>query len=265
MFWLWIATAVALVMLALCVVAAARCPAGWKPWVCYQLGVCHAALFYHWRAANRSTIPEHGPALIVSNHTSPVDPVILWIRHFAEFQKPRLRLIAYMVAREYVIRRDPVGWVCRAMRSIPVAREGKDMAAVQAALRRLEQGELLGVFPEGRLNAASPDEQLLPGGTGVGWLALKSGVPVIPIFIRNAPRSDSMVMSFFRRTSVEVIYGDPIDLSSLANRRLTHVVVAEATNRIMKSLADLGGIRFTPVASEAKLREPVTSRESREI
>lgn len=234
---------------------------GWKVWFCYQIALWQAVLFCRWRANNVCTIPEHGPAILVSNHTSPVDPSLLWIRHFAQFRHPRLRVIGFMVAKEYVSRRDPVGWVCRVMESIPVARVGQDMAAVHASLRRLVEGGLLGVFPEGRLNVKSPNDRLLPGGTGVGWLALRSRVPVIPIFIHNAPRGQTMVRSFFRWTRVSVTYGQPIDLSQWDSVKLTHAVMAAATDRIMQSLAQLGGIDFTPLVVEAKLPQSVNSSE----
>jgi 1-acyl-sn-glycerol-3-phosphate acyltransferase len=192
----------------------------------------------------------------VANHSSPVDPVILWIRHFAEFPDRHMRVIGFMMAREYYLRRDPVGWVCRAMRAIPVERAGRDFGPVRTALKRLQQGQLIALFPEGRLNETTPDQQLLPGGTGVAWLALKSGVPVLPVFIHNAPRGRTMVSSFFIRTRTSVTYGPPVDLSRWADGRLTHLMLAEATNEIMRSLAALGNVQYTPVTRVRAERIP---------
>jgi 1-acyl-sn-glycerol-3-phosphate acyltransferase len=250
------------------IMSVARCGAGWRPWVCYCIARVYSAIMCRWKATNACTIPEFGPAIIVANHTSPADPVLLWIRHFASFKKKRLRVIGYLMAREYYDRRDFVGWVCRAMQSIPADRQGHDMAPVKEAFRRLQEGHLLGLFPEGRLNQETPDTQLLPGGTGVAWLALKSQVPLLPVFIHAAPRSKSMVKTFFVRTKTRVTYGVPIDLSAWSNSPLTHSVLAEATEVIMKAIADLGGISHrtanreriistaTPAASSLSIAPP---------
>jgi 1-acyl-sn-glycerol-3-phosphate acyltransferase len=232
-------------------VSAIRCEAGWRVWVCYQIARLHSLLISGWSASNKCIFPEDGPAIIVANHTSPVDPVIIWIRHFSGFRRKRLRVIGYMMAREYYERRDIVGWACRAMQSIPVERTGRDSLPVKAALIRLEAGHLLGLFPEGRLNTSSPDSCLLPGGTGVAWLALKSGVPVLPVFIHNAPRDRSMVKAFFRRTTPRITYGEPMDLSAWAGRRLSHELLAEVTDQIMQAIARLGSVQFTPVSRSA--------------
>ncbi len=222
---------------------------GWGVWLCYQVAKAHAFIFARWMARNPCTIPEHGAAIIVSNHTSPVDPSLLWIRHFSGFRKKQLRVIGFMMAREYYDRRDIVGWACRTMQAIPVERAGRDMGPVKNALVRLEEGKLLGLFPEGRINDQTPDERLLAGGTGVAWLALKSRVPVLPVFIHNAPRGRTMVSSFFVCSRTSLTYGKPVDLSEWYDRKLTRNTLAEATDRIMESLAALGQLAHTPVAA----------------
>lgn len=243
--WILAGAATALVVAAL---RAATCPAGWQAWVCYQIALLHRTFFARCKMSNACPFPETGPAIIVANHTSPVDPVLLWHRHFAQFRKPHLRVIGFMMAKEFYQQNVIMRWVCRALESIPVERSGRDMAPTRAALKRLENGQLLGIFPEGRLNRVTPDQRLLPpGGTGVAWLAIRSKAPVIPVFIRNAPRRNSMLRSFFVRTNVTVIYGEPIDLSAWYDKKPGHVELAEVTDLIMKTIAELGGISFAPV------------------
>lgn len=227
------------------------CPAGWRAWLLYQVTRVYCPLLFRWRAANACTIPEHGAAIIVSNHTSPVDPVLLWMGHFRQFGQPRIRVIGYMMAGEYFLIRGPVGWVFRAMESIPVTRSGRDTGGVRAALRRLSEGKLLGMFPEGRINVVTPDTRLLRSGSGAAWLALKSQAPVIPIFIRNAPRGRGMITSFLKPSRTELIYGTPVDLSEFLEKRPTTEILTQVTDRIMASLAELGGVDFTPAARPA--------------
>jgi len=219
-------------------------------WLCYLLATMFSRFFFHWKCENECPIPEHGPAIVVANHTSPVDPVILWIRHFANFKRRRLRVIGYLTAREYCNMWGPVGWICTAMQSIPVARAGRDMAPVKTALERLQEGRLMGLFPEGRINTKSPSGKLLRPGTGAAWLALKSRAPVIPIYIRDSPRSDSMAKCFLVQTQTTVVYGKPIDLSPWLDEKPTRVLLAEVTNHIMAELARLGGVEFTALSAD---------------
>lgn len=239
---------VALLMVAIASIRAATCSAGWRVWVCYQITVIHEMLFARCKTVNACPFPETGPAIIVANHTSPVDPALIWHRHFANFKKPRLRVIGFMMAREFYEKRGIIHWVCRTMESIPVERSGRDMKPIRKALKRLEAGHLLGLFPEGRLNVESPDQRLLPGGSGVAWLALKSKVPVIPVFIRNAPRAKSIIAPFLIRTHATLIYGEPIDLSAWYDKKPGHAELQKVTDLIMMKLAQLGGLEFTPNA-----------------
>jgi 1-acyl-sn-glycerol-3-phosphate acyltransferase len=227
---------------------ARRCSAGWRVWLCYQIVEIHRFLFTRCTATNQCTYPEQGPAIIVANHTSPVDPMLLWTRHFAQFNKPRLRVIGFMMAKEYYDSSRIIRWVSNVMESIPVERSGRDMAPIREALRRLQNGHLLGLFPEGRLNVTSPTEQLLPGETGVAWLALRSGAPVIPVFICNAPRCNSMVGMFFKPTRATLTYGPPIDLSKWKSNKPSHADLVEVTDLIMDTLAEMGGLRTSPTS-----------------
>ena len=227
---------------------AITCPAGWKVWLFYRLACLHSFLFTHCTAANACTFPETGSAIIVANHSSPADPMLLWLGHFAQFKRPRLRVIGFMMAREYYLLNRLLTWMCRAMESIPVERAGQDMAPIREALRRLQDGHWLGLFPEGGINVEAPDERLRPGGTGVAWLALKSKAPVIPVYIRNAPRSTSMVRVFFKRTHTTLTYGPPVDLSQWQRQKPSHRDLIEVTDKIMQSIADLGGLQITPAS-----------------
>ncbi len=225
---------------------ATACSAGWQIWLLYRVADLHSFLFTRCTATNACTFPEHGAAIIVANHTSPADPLLLWTGHAARFKKHHLRVIGFMMAKEYYVLNGILTWLCRTMQSIPVERAGRDMAPIRDALRRLQDGHLLGLFPEGGINDEAPDEQLRAGGTGVAWLALKSKAPVIPVFIGHAPRSESMVGVFFKRTRTTLTYGPPVDLSPWQNSKASHSDLIEATDRIMQSIADLGDIRFTP-------------------
>ena len=82
--------------------------------------------------------------VVVANHISAMDPVILQI------SSPR-RIIHFMMAKEYY-EKKPWYWLYKAFGTIPVNRSGTDIAAVRAALRVLKDEKVIGLFPEGRIS-----------------------------------------------------------------------------------------------------------------
>lgn len=228
--------------------------AGWGAWVLNAVNQLYLGLGFHWRANRRCPFPLDGPAIVVANHCSPVDPQIVWKGGGCSGR--RLRYIQFLTAKEY-FDVPVVGWICRTVEAIPVSRQGNDTGPVRAALRQLEQGAWIGVFPEGRINRHR--DTLLPGDTGVAWLALKADVPVYPAFIHNAPRGQTMVQSFFHFQRVTVSYGDAIDLSAYRSRRKSADVLQEVTDLLMSRLAELGDVQYQPAAREPTMESEPAS------
>jgi 1-acyl-sn-glycerol-3-phosphate acyltransferase len=188
---------------------------------------------------------------VIANHRSPVDPMMVWTNHHfrggAAGGSRNIRVTGFLTASEYC---NVAGmrWLVRTMRSIPVDRDGRDMAPAREALRRLKNGELVGLFPEGGINWGT---RLRSANPGVAFLALKSRVKVYPVFIHDAPQPvTSMVAPFIRRSRVRVTYGEPIDLSKFHSRKTTPELLDEVTDLIMSRLAKTGGVDYTPVGAE---------------
>lgn len=117
-----------------------------------------------------SPLPATGPVLLVSDHTSFSDPMVL----AATAGRP----IIFLTARE-IYQRLPLRWLCQAVNYIPVSRGTEDVGAVRAMLRALRQGEVVGIFPEGGIDEYREES----GHLGVGYLALKTSAPVVPAAI----------------------------------------------------------------------------------
>lgn len=231
-----------------------RCRDGFSVWLLYVTQRLYSGLVFRWRANNGPCpLPAEGPGLIVANHRSPIDPLMIWTNHHlrgsANGKSRNIRVPGFLTASEYCDVRG-LRWIVHTMQSIPVDRNGQDMAPTREALRRLKDGHLVGIFPEGGINWGT---RLLPGNSGVGFLALRANVPVFPIFIHDAPQpKTSMVDPFVHRCRVRVTYGEPIDLSAYQGRRKTPEVLGEVTDLIMSRLADLGGVDYTPASQDTK-------------
>ncbi|MFT4557734.1 MAG: 1-acyl-sn-glycerol-3-phosphate acyltransferase [Porticoccaceae bacterium] len=240
------------IAVALVVRSIRRCRDGWGVWLLYVIQRLYGGLIFRWRCNNGpSTLPAEGSGLIVANHRSPIDPMMIWTNHHlrgdSTGESREVRVAGFLTASEFC---DVPGmrWLVRTMRSIPVNRNGQDMAPTREALRRLKNGELVGVFPEGGINWGT---RLRSANPGVAFLALKSKVKVYPVFIHDAPQPvNGMVDPFVSRCRVRVTYGDPIDLSEFHGQKPRPELLNKVTDLIMSRLAETGGVDYTPVGME---------------
>jgi 1-acyl-sn-glycerol-3-phosphate acyltransferase len=236
-------------ILAGCVLAAFGLSlAGWIVWkvrrsplspvqsLLYALVYAIARVLWRLRIHGRFPVAPAQGAVIVCNHRCPLDPA------FIAMTVPRV--VHWMVAREYC-EFLPFRRLLRLCGSIPVTRGGADASATKAAIRLVEQGELVGVFPEGRLNTT--EQRLLPGWPGASIIALKARAPVIPCYIHNAPYDGTTLGCLLMPATVRLEIGRPIDLSEYFDRDDQREAIDEITLRILGAIAQLGDDRsFQP-------------------
>lgn len=184
-----------------------------------------------WRTEVIGQLPMDSAAVIVANHRSSVDPAFI--------QTCVRRVVYWMVAREYC-QAPVIGALLRAFQVIPVGRGGIDTAATKQAIRLAREGGLVGMFPEGRINQ-QPDLLLLPGRPGAALVALRARVPIIPVFIFDAPYDGTALGPLKMRAKVRVKIGQPIDLSEYFGREKEDGVLQEITLRAMRAMAAIAG------------------------
>jgi 1-acyl-sn-glycerol-3-phosphate acyltransferase len=185
-----------------------------------------------WRARASGPLPlaPNEGGVIVCNHRSPADPLFLYLT--------TLRVVHWMVAREYTV--HPAGaWFFRACQTIPVNRGGIDTGSTKAAIRQVENGGLVGLFPEGRINTT--ERVLLPGRPGAAMIALKARAPVVPCYVKGSPYRGSILGCLLIPAKVEVVVGPRIDLSDYFDRGTDRAVLQELTRRFLREIAELAG------------------------
>lgn len=171
------------------------------------------------------TIPRHGAAIVVANHNSTLDPFVL------TSTSPN-RIPGFMIAVEFT--KIPFfASLVRAIECIPVTRSGQDTGSVKSALRHLQDGKLLGLFPQGGVR--DPNEAIKVR-DGVGMLALRSGAPVIPAYVSGIRYSDSTIKPFLQRHKAVVRYGEPVDLSEFKGREKDRDAYKQASEKIMNAI-----------------------------
>ncbi len=123
---------------------------------------------------NREYLSVDGPYILISNHLSGLDPVC--VAHAVKKEE-----ITFLAKKE-VMKGRLAGALLRAVHVISVDRHNFDMAAMRACTQALRGGQVLGIFPEGTRHKKGNMEELE---AGVALLALRSGVPVVPIYIHG--------------------------------------------------------------------------------
>jgi 1-acyl-sn-glycerol-3-phosphate acyltransferase len=171
-------------------------------------------------------VPPSGPALIVSNHQSILDPPLIG-------GATRRRI--YFLAKAELFRIPVFGWLLRALHARPVRREGSDPRALKTAARLLKEGKALLVFPEG---TRSLDGRLGEGKPGVGMLAVTSGAPVVPAYVSGTLEALPKGAAWPRRSQVSVIFGPAIHFKAQigAGRKERY---REAADEMMRGIAQL--------------------------
>ncbi len=196
----------------------------------YALNYILVRCLWRTRIIGAPAVPPDRGAIFVCNHRCPLDPA------FIALSVPRV--IHWMVAREYY-EYPPFRPVLQLCGAIPVRREAVDLAATKAAVAVLRQGGLVGILPEGRINDTA--ELLLPGQLGAAWLALRTGVPIVPCYIQGAPYDGTTLGCLLTPAKVTLRIGQPIDVSPYLARRGDREVLEELTRRLLCAIAELAG------------------------
>lgn len=154
---------------------------------------------YHRLSADHLPLPETGPALVVSNHVSGLDPLLL----IAASRRPLRFIIA---AEQY--HRFGLHWLFKAVGCIPVDRKGRPERAFRAALRALERGEVVALFPHGAIHLDShPPRPLKPGFVRMARLA---DCPIYPVRIEGVRGEGLVVTSALIRSRARLTGHPPV-------------------------------------------------------
>jgi 1-acyl-sn-glycerol-3-phosphate acyltransferase len=182
------------------------------------------------RVEGLENIPRTGGFLVVANHCSNFDPPFLgWaVGH----QTGR---IVHFMAKEEMRRWPVVGFLARNAGVFFVRRGEGDRAAQQLALSLLESGRLVGIFPEG---TRSRDGVLGEARAGAALLAMRTGVPVLPVGISGTHRIFPGRSRWPHRTRVTIRVGIPFQLEVIADG-LDRQALRQGTEQMMRAVAAL--------------------------
>jgi 1-acyl-sn-glycerol-3-phosphate acyltransferase len=208
----------------------------------YQLSRVVAGPFLHAvgrpKITGKENVPATGGAILASNHLSIIDSVYLPLM----MDRP----VTFPAKAEYFAARGPVGriWAAylRSTNQLGIDRDGARaaQATLDAALELVRSGQLFGFYPEG---SRSPDGRLYRGRSGIGYLALNSGAPVLPVAMLGTQRMLPPGHVFLRPGKVEIRIGKPLTFADLADEPpgKARRIVAD---RVMEAIRALSGQEY---------------------
>ncbi|MFZ2174233.1 MAG: lysophospholipid acyltransferase family protein [Rhodococcus sp. (in: high G+C Gram-positive bacteria)] len=196
-------------------------------------------------------IPAEGGVIIASNHQAVLDSFFLPLR------VPRR--ITFLAKSEYFTGTGLKGafqrWFFSAAGQVPIDRTGADAAqdALNAGLRVLGQGKLLGIYPEG---TRSPDGRLYKGKTGLARLALESGAKVVPVAMIGTQKVNPIGSKLWRPAKVAIRVGEPIDFARFEGMGGNRFVERAVTDEVMYKLMKLSGQEYVDIYAATLKKAP---------
>lgn len=197
---------------------------GIRYWVVRALAVLLTRLVSRFRVSGREHVPKRGSLLIVANHLSWYDPLLLGV------VMPRR---IWFFTKEEVFRWPVVGWLCRGTGQIAVYRGEGDRAALERALGYLREGKALVFFPEGTVER---QEVMIAAHTGVAMLALRSGATILPVAHDGTRRILRRGCGWFPRVTMQI--GQPY-CPSLPEGMSHKAALQMVTREVMERIAEM--------------------------
>lgn len=194
-----------------------------------------AYILFRFSINGRENIPE-APYLIASNHASLLDPALIGIacnRHFVDF-----------MAKKELFDKPFWGEWCRKVGCIEVKRGDNAVRSLKEAVRRLSQGRVVAIFPEG---TRSMDGEIQQAKRGTGFLIARANVPVLPVYVDGSGKAVPKGGRWNLGTRVRVFIGSPVMPSDFSTLRAGAERDYEAiTGMVMKRIAAVKDEVCTP-------------------
>ncbi|MDD5729913.1 MAG: lysophospholipid acyltransferase family protein [Candidatus Omnitrophica bacterium] len=188
--------------------------------VCKALILILSKIFFRLSITGVENIPKKGGFILASNHVSYLDPLVVGASC--------RRKLGYMARHDLFLVPVLKDWLY-AVGAFPVKRGTADFSAMKEAMRRVKEGKGLLLFPEGK---RMEEGQIGEPSAGIGFLAAKLGVPVIPAFIKGSEKALPKHSKFIHPHKISVCFGTQIPIE----RGLPYQDIAE---NIMKKIRQL--------------------------
>jgi 1-acyl-sn-glycerol-3-phosphate acyltransferase len=174
-------------------------------WRCCQvIARLGSTLLFDLKTFGRENIPRRGGALLLANHQSYLDPVLVAV----QLRRP----VSFMAKSELFEQSKFFTWLIRSLHAFPVKRRTADVGAMKEALARLSEGNILNMYPEGTRTETGEIGPILPG---IALVVKRADVPVIPVVIDGSYYAWGKGSKKPQAHPIRIMYGKPLELDGL--------------------------------------------------
>jgi 1-acyl-sn-glycerol-3-phosphate acyltransferase len=191
-------------------------------WICQ--------VFFDLKVIGRENVPRSGPVILASNHVSYLDPILIGVS-----VSRRLNFLA----KEEIFKNPLFSWLLKKLQTFPVSRERAGPSAVRNALRLVEKGKALLLFPEG---TRGDGKSLLKAKNGIGVIAGRSGAVIVPVYLEGSQKILPRGSRWVRLHPVTVYFGPPLppnSSSSFAREAGKKKAYGEVAEQVMDQIERL--------------------------
>ena len=193
-------------------------------------------LFSNWTVEGIENVPKRGSILLVGNHLSNMDPGLLSASFPRQIQfMAKHTLFANPIARRFFL----------AYGAFPISENGKEFSSIQKSLDILGRGGVVGMFPEGGRNPSGLGKAML----GAGMIAIRSGVPVLPVAITGTENLGHWIRVCNPTGSLNVKIGKPFNVTTSKTKKVRNNL-ENVADTIMGNIAALLPEEYRGVYSE---------------
>lgn len=184
-------------------------------------------VFFGLKVIGRENIPVTGPVIVAANHVSYYDPAIVGITLGRE--------VCFMAKAE-LFKIPVLTQAITALGAFPVARDRTDRKAIKHALSLLSEGKMVGIFPEGRRSHSGTIDD---AEIGIGFLARKSGAPVVPCALLGTYQAVKFrgIFPVFNRFILKI--GTPIEYREGGEKDSARDSMKQFTMEVMERVKSL--------------------------
>lgn len=177
-------------------------------------------LFYRVELVNLHKVPPKGPALFCANHNNILDMFLLGYK---------LDRWIYWMAKEELFRNPITAFIYKKLGAFPVKRGTGDVGSIKNAFKLLDEGKIVGIFPQGtRIDPSKIETTRVK--SGAAMIAVSAGVPIIPAAVQG---------NYKLFSKMRVIYGDPFVIEDIQDRKYTKEELTELSRDILKRVYSL--------------------------
>jgi 1-acyl-sn-glycerol-3-phosphate acyltransferase len=183
----------------------------------------YLVVFNRWSIQGKENLPQEGPVVLVANHASYWDPVILACS---------VNRVVHFMAKEELFKVPVFGTIIRLLHAFPVKRGRPDRNALRMTTEILQKGDVLALFPEG---TRSKTGELLPFHPGAALFALRAKAPLVPISISGSRTTFPLSL----RGKITVNIGRPFYYADLYEQKISAEDLEKVTSEIREEMNHL--------------------------